>query len=183
MLSGTARTIGLSGARAQIERARDGDHPRVQLGRGRDDAQPAAAQSQTQQPVCGQTGSMMILFIGSDTSFGEPPFGADSVRLIKADFDAQKVVTVAFPRDLIVDASALEDPARLKEHLGLIFHYAYLASSGEDRIEKNADAASVLAQVMVDNFEVVPEYYLALEMDYVAPVVDKLGGVELTVPQ
>lgn len=146
-------------------------------------AEPAAGSGQTQQPTCGQTGKMTILFIGSDTSFGEPPYGADSVRLIQADFDAQKVVTVAFPRDLIVDAAALKDPARLKERLGLIFHYAYQAASGDDRIEKNAAAASVLAQVMVDNFEVVPEYYLALEMDYVAPIVDTLGGVELTVPQ
>jgi LCP family protein required for cell wall assembly len=144
--------------------------------------EPVAGAGQTQQPICGQTGSMMILFIGSDTSFGEPPYGADSVRLIKADFDAQKVVTVAFPRDLIVDSSALEDPAMLTQRLGLTFHYAYQAATGT-RVEKNSAAASVLAQVMVDNFEVVPEYYLALEMDNVAPIVDTLGGVELTVPQ
>lgn len=131
--------------------------------------------------TCGQSGTMTILFSGFDSSFGEPPYGADTVRIVKVDFDKQKVNTVAFPRDLIVQTETLNDPAVLQQRLGLTYHYAYLAATGTP-IEKNVAATRVLAQVMIDDFEVHPDYYFTLEMNSIADIVDTIGGVELTVP-
>lgn len=141
----------------------------------------APTASSVTKNTCGQTGTMTILFLGADSSFGEPPYGADTVRIIKVDFDTQKVVNVTFPRDLIVQTEALNDPSMLQQRLGLTFFYANQAVTGTS-IEKNIAATRVLAQVMIDDFDVRPDYYFTLEMGSIAAMVDAIGGVELTVP-
>ncbi len=133
------------------------------------------------EKTCGQTGAMTILFVGSDSIGGVPPFGADSVRLIKVDFDAQKVAVVTFPRDLMVQTAALNNPSMAQQRLGLTFMYASQAAAGTP-IEKNAAAAKVLAQVMLDDFAVRPDYYLTVQMNSLASMIDTIGGVELTIP-
>jgi LCP family protein required for cell wall assembly len=132
-------------------------------------------------PVCGQTGSMTLLFMGSDTSFGNPPYGADSVRIFKADFDAQKITSVTFSRDLVVPAVALNNPSHPQAPLGLIFYYARQASSGTST-QTNAAAARVMAQVVMEDFGVGLTNYVTLQMDNVAVMIDEVGGVQLNVP-
>jgi len=132
-------------------------------------------------PVCGQTGTMTILFLGSDTSFGNPPYGADAVRIIKVDFDAQRITFVTFSRDLVVPAAVLGDPSHSQAPLGLIFYYAKQASSGTST-QKNAAAAKVMAQVMMEDFGVGLTNYAAFQMDQVAVLIDEIGGVDINIP-
>ncbi len=141
----------------------------------------APTASSTTKNTCGQTGTMTILFTGPDSSFGEPPFGADSIRLLKVDFDAQKVSTVVFPRDLIVQTDALNDPDMLQQRIGLTFYEALKDATGTP-IEKSVAATRILAQVIYDDFEVRAEYYVTVEMDSIAAMIDTLGGLELTIP-
>jgi LCP family protein required for cell wall assembly len=143
--------------------------------------EPVATTAPVAAPVCGQTGTMTILFLGSDTSFGNPPYGADSVRIFKADFDAQKITFVTFSRDLIVPAVALNNPSHPQAPLGLIFYYARLAALGTST-QTNAAAARVMAQVMMEDFDVGFTNYVALQMDQVAAMIDTIGGVPITVP-
>jgi len=133
------------------------------------------------QETCGASGALTVLFVGSDTSWGEPPYGADLVRLVKVDFDAHKVTSVAFPRDMLVKTAALNDPAVPEQHLGETFYLANQAAAG-DPAAKNAAAANVLAQVLLENFDARAGHYLVLELDMVDEMVDALGGLEITVP-
>lgn len=142
----------------------------------------AVIEPQTPAGVCGQTGSLTILFIGSDSSFGNPPYGADSVRLIKVDYDAQTVTSIAFPRDMIVDTAALDDASITEQPLGLTFYHAKNAAAGSG-IEKNASAAQVMAEVMLDDFSVRADNYITVEMDSVADMIDTIGGVEVTLSE
>lgn len=145
----------------------------------------ASTAAPTTAPVvnipCGQTGSMTILFLGSDATGGNPPFGADSVRLIKVNFDALKIGAITFSRDLIVKTAALKDAKYADAPLGLAFMYAKQAATGTD-VEKNAAAAKVMVQVMNDDFAVLPDHYFTIQMDKVAAMIDTIGGVELTIP-
>lgn len=148
------------------------------------EAVDVAATSTTAPAVtstCGQTGSMTILFLGSDSSVGAPPYGADSVRIIKVDFDARKITVVSFPRNLIVQTNALNNPIYAQTPLGLTFYYAKLAAPGTV-IERNAAGARVMAQVMMDNFAVGLTHFVALQMEQVAVMIDTIGGVEIDIP-
>jgi LCP family protein required for cell wall assembly len=135
----------------------------------------------TAAETCGQTGSMTILFLGSDSSIGAPPYGADSVRVIKTDFGAQKITVVTFPRNLIVRTTALNNPSYPQGPLGLTFYYAKVAAYGTI-FDMNASGARVMAQVMMDNFAIGFTHYVALQMEQVAVMVDTLGGVEMNIP-
>jgi LCP family protein required for cell wall assembly len=143
--------------------------------------EPVATTAPVVAPVCRQTGTMTILFLGSDTSFGVPPYGADSVRIFKVDFDAQKITFVTFPRDLVVPAVALNDPSHPQAPLGLIFYYARQAASGTST-QTNAAAARVMAQVMMEDFGVGFTNFIALQMDQVGVMIDEVGGVQINIP-
>lgn len=138
--------------------------------------QPTVAES-----VCGQTGSMIVLFLGSDASQGNPPYGADSIRLIKIDYDAQKFSVITFPRDLIVQTSALNNANYPQAPLGVTFKYANQAATGTE-VEKNTAATSVIAQLIMNDFGVRPDYYITVQMNQLAAMIDTIGGVEINVP-
>lgn len=148
-------------------------------------AQPMATQP-TATPVedktCGQTGSMTILFLGSDSSQGNPPYGADSIRLIKVNYDTQRITGITFPRDLIVQTAALNNPGIPEAPLGITFKYANESATGTE-IEKNSSAASTIAETLMDNFAVRPDHYIIVQMNQFAAMIDTIGGVEITVPE
>lgn len=146
------------------------------------DLQPAVVPTDAPSPACGATGSMNILFLGSDASAGNPPYGADSVRLIKVDYDAQKVTLVSFPRDLIVQTAALNNTNIPQAPLGLTFKYANQAATGTN-LEKNAAAAGIVAQVLADDFGAASEHYITVEMSQFSSMIDTIGGVEINIPE
>ena len=134
------------------------------------------------ESTCGQTGAMTILFAGSDAGSGVPLNGADSIRLMKIDFDNQRVTVITFPHDLMVSTTALNNPAMMQQTLSLAFLYASQAATGTPS-EKNAAAARVMAQIILDNFAVPVDHYLTIQMDSISAMIDTLGGVELTIPE
>ncbi len=63
---------------------------------------PTYTPSPTIEPVCGNDTSLTILLMGIDTE--DYLYGlADSISLVRLDFQTKKVVMVSFPRDLWVD--------------------------------------------------------------------------------
>ncbi len=131
--------------------------------------------------TCGETGSRMIVFIGSDLSGNANPKGADSIRLIKVNYDTQTVKIITFPRDLLVKTGSVNDAAKYQQPLGSTYFSAFEAASGTP-LEKNAVGAGVVAQLLRDNFGVQPEFYVTVQMDKFASMVDTVGGVEVTIP-
>jgi hypothetical protein len=80
-------------------------------------------------PICGQTGSMTLLVIGSDTLGSSKPNGADAIRVVKVDFDDQTIKIITFPRDLLVQTASVNKAAQLEQKLGLTYYEAFSAAS------------------------------------------------------
>ncbi|NMC78243.1 MAG: hypothetical protein GYA59_02675 [Chloroflexi bacterium] len=83
--------------------------------------------------TCGETGTLSLLFIGADYSGGNPPPGADAIRLIRVDYDVKTVLIVSLPRDLWLPASGLNDPNMPEQTLRLAYYYKKQASTGSDK--------------------------------------------------
>ncbi len=144
-------------------------------------AQPAAA-SVKQAETCGNTGSWLVLFTGEDTSKGKWPLGADAVRVIKVDFDNKKITVVAFSRDLWVKTAGLAAQNYPETELGLAYYYKKQATNGSDK-HKVTVSTELVAQALVDNFDLAPQKYFTLQLDSTAAMIDTIGGVDVLVPQ
>ena len=143
-------------------------------------SQPVAAE--TEQGICGNTGKIKILLVGADYSIGMPPFGADAIRVLQIDFDKAAMTTVAFPRAMVVNTNALGDPFKSQMELGTSFYEKKLVSEGSNT-DKVVAATNLLAQVMYDNFEVNPNYYITFQLDSIGAVIDAIGGIEVILPE
>lgn len=132
--------------------------------------------------ICGQTGTMTILVIGSDTLGSSKPNGADAIRVVKVDFDKSTIKIISFPRDMIVQTASVNAAAQMEQKLGLTYYDAFSAAPGTP-LEKNAVGASVVAQLLLNNFGLQSEHYLTLQMDMFGAMVDTVGGVEINIPE
>ena len=140
--------------------------------------QPAAAA----QGICGNTGKIKILLVGADYSIGMPPFGADAIRVLQIDFDNATMTTVAFPRAMVVNTNALGDPLKSQMELGTSYYEMKQVAQGSNA-DKVVTATNLLAQVMYDNFEVNPNYYITFQLDSIGAVIDAIGGVDIVLTQ
>jgi LCP family protein required for cell wall assembly len=144
--------------------------------------QPTKAPAGATQGICGNTGKIKILLVGADYSIGMPPFGADAIRVLQIDFDNATMSTVAFPRALVVNTNALGDPLKSQMELGTSFYEMKQIAQGNN-VDKVVAATNLLAQVMYDNFEVNPNYYITFQLDSIGAVIDAIGGVDVVLPQ
>ena len=133
---------------------------------------------------CNQKGSLTILFLGSDSSIGNPPYGADTIRLVRVNFDQANVTVISFSRDLVVPAAALNDSRYTSLPFGEIFKMATLAAqkTGANVTDQNTAAARVMAQTMQDVFGVHSDNYTTIQLSNLAVMIDTLGGVPIDVP-
>jgi LCP family protein required for cell wall assembly len=143
-----------------------------------------ASQAVQPQPKgsCGETGVKLLLFTGADFSIGVPPLGADSVRVVKVDYDNKKITVVAFPRDLWVKTAELAELKYPETRLGLAYHFKKEATDGSDK-HKITLATALIGQTLYDNFGLTPQYYFTLQLDNTAAMVDTINGIEITVPE
>jgi LCP family protein required for cell wall assembly len=131
--------------------------------------------------TCGGSGSVLLLFIGADFSGGNPPPGADSVRVVKVDFDHEQVTIVAFPRDLWVQTPALANQNITATRLGLSYDYKKNTTMGDPKHKVTA-ATTLVGQTLYDNFGLTPETYLTIQMQTMPAMVDTIGGVDINNP-
>ena len=131
--------------------------------------------------VCNNTGTMVILATGFDEKV-EPPFGADTIRYINADFDTPAITVVAMPRDIWLETAALEEQKISETTAGKLFYYSHKAATG-DPIEKLVTATTDLAQTLYDTFSVKPDYYGTVELSSMVDVIDAVGGVTVDIPE
>jgi LCP family protein required for cell wall assembly len=145
---------------------------------------PAAVEvTPTSAPVglCGNQGSLKILFLGTDQTGGVWPQGADSVRVIKVDFDQQAITVVSFPRDMWVKTADLAGQNLPETRLGLAYYYKKNATSGEEKAQDSA-AATLIGQALYDNFSLVPQAYFVMHMENIAEIIDSVDGVDINNP-
>lgn len=136
-----------------------------------------AAAQPTSEAVCGQTGSTYVLVVGYHEA-GEFAYQAeaDVIRLVKVDFDQKKASAFAFPRDLVVQAPALnQSDIRLGDVFQTVFEKE---GSNEQAVPK---ALSAVAQSLYDTYGLRVDHYIAPQSDKIEEIVDILGGVDVQV--
>jgi LCP family protein required for cell wall assembly len=132
--------------------------------------------------MCNKSGSMTILLLGRDDKHWIAPWGADSIRLLKADFTGGKLTAFSVPRDLVLAADSLTGPYNISaERIGPIYELV-LAKTDKDQAG-NVTATRAVAQVLADNFGIQPDHYLTITESVFPKLVDIFGGVEVDVPQ
>ncbi len=130
---------------------------------------------------CGFSGTMTLLFLGTDERL-EIPYGADAIRFIKVDFSNLTVAVVDLSRDLWVKTPVLADKDIKAERLGNLFDIVQTSTMGTIK-EQYLAATAVVAQTIYDNFGVAPDRYITVPQSSFANLVDGLGGIEVEVPQ
>ena len=117
--------------------------------------------------------TMTILALGTDVRPGQQRSGlTDVMRAVRVDFQAQRVTTLEFPRDLWVYIPGIEN--RLgTDHQKLNTAYAY---AGPEQ------GPSVVASTLDLNFGLKVDHYMVANMNVFAEVVDALGGLDITIP-
>lgn len=131
--------------------------------------------------VCDRTGSEYLLWVFEDSSRGNPPFGAELIRLLKVDYDTAQVSSYAFPRYLDLSTPDLYITYGISQYqLGSIFHAVY------QRVANQPDAIQIatngIGQAIYDNFEVVSDHFFTFDKDSVQRLMQFIGPINIENP-
>lgn len=116
---------------------------------------------------------MTLLAIGTDVRPGEHRYGlTDVMRAVRVDFQAQRVTTLEFPRDLWVKIPGIEQNLNTdRQKLNTAFAYG-----------SPDHGPSLLARTLELNFGLKVDHYIVANMTVFVEVVDALGGLDVTIP-
>ncbi|MBI9047227.1 MAG: LCP family protein [Anaerolineaceae bacterium] len=131
---------------------------------------------------CKFDGTMSILLLGHDNGKGVAPFGADGIRLIKLDFENNSAKIFAFQSDLKLSSPNLSASYGITEsRIGTAFHTIMQREWGDQNLITLS--TNGIAQILYDNFAVLPDHYVAIDQFLMGKLIDKVGGIEINVPE
>lgn len=130
--------------------------------------------------LCGGSGSILVLVLGRDENYWLYPYGVDSIRLLRVNFDQKTIAMYSLPRDLLVKTPHLDKYKLTESNLGPAY-YVVRSAEGNDR---NADiiATGATAQIIYDNFGIKADHYMMVEESVLTDAINTVGGVEVNVP-
>lgn len=142
-------------------------------------ATPEPEFTATLEPVCGDDLSMTILVSGIDSEgyvFGL----ADSIRIVRLDFQTKKITVVAIPRDLWVDIPGAALHGVTQGKLNQSYFYG---TEGMGFYDGSGYGAGLLAHTLQSNFGLSVDHYLTVNMYAFRNIVDALGGLDVYFPE
>jgi anionic cell wall polymer biosynthesis LytR-Cps2A-Psr (LCP) family protein len=135
----------------------------------------------TQAPeLCGQSGSWTLLFLGRTVHKNPAP--AQTIRLVKVDFDQKTTLIYSFPPELILETPGLVKEYKIQTARLQDIFTAIVIADGESR-ETSFKATQATAQALLDNFGIVSDHYMTVKEDFVMEATDQVGGIDVVVPQ
>lgn len=136
---------------------------------------PEPSLTPTLEPVCGGPPTMTVLVSGvaSDGYL----FGlADAVRLVRLDFQQQKIDVLALPRDMWVEIPNISDHGVEAGKLNQAYFYG---TEGMGFYDGPGYGSGLLAHTLQQNFGVHVDHYLAVNHFGFRNIVDAIGGVRV----
>lgn len=133
----------------------------------------------TIEPVCGGPPTMTVLVAGvaSDGYL----FGlADAVRVVRIDFQQQKVSVLALPRDMWVEIPGIADHGVEKGKLNQAYFYG---TEGMGFYEGPGYGSGLLAHTLQENFGIHVDHYIAVNHYAFRNIVDAIGGIDVYFPE
>jgi LCP family protein required for cell wall assembly len=137
----------------------------------------------TPLPICGGSGVVNVLAIGSDSRIDNYKYGlADIIRVVRIDFSNRKVTVLEFPRDLWVEIPYISDNINGQDHEKL--NQAYLYGQPGDGFAYWDDPSrgpGLLALTLNLNFGVKTDHYIAVTMRTFINVVNAVDGIDVNI--
>jgi LCP family protein required for cell wall assembly len=138
-----------------------------------------AGLSPTIEPVCGDDTSMTILVTGIDSTgylFGL----ADSIRVVRLDFQTQKATVLALPRDIWVD---IPGAASGGVNAGKLNQAYFFGTEGMALYDGSGYGSGLLAHTLQHNYGLQIDHYLSVNMYAFQEIVNALGGITVYFPE
>ena len=140
---------------------------------------PSDTPTPTIEPVCGDDTSLTILLMGIDTE--NYLYGlADSISLVRLDFQTHKVVVVSFPRDLWVE---IPSAARYGVTEGKLNQAYFYGTEGMGYFDGPGYGAGLLADTLLNNYGISVDHYLTVNKYAFRNIVNALGGISVYLPE
>jgi LCP family protein required for cell wall assembly len=134
--------------------------------------------SLTRTPLCGGPAVMTLLLVGSDERSEGYLYGlADSIRIIRIDFNAPDVMMVDIPRDLWVEIPGIADHYNVTH--GKLNQAYFFGNPGMGYYDGPGEGPGLLARTLEQNFGVSVDHYLALDIKTFVRLIDSMGGIDI----
>ncbi len=133
----------------------------------------------TVKPVCGAPPSTTILVTGIDSEgylFGL----ADSIRVVRIDYQTQQVIVLAIPRDLWVDIPGAYKYGVTHGKLNQAYFYG---TEGMSFYDGSGFGSGLLAHTLQENYGLQVDHYLSVNMYAFRQIVNALGGLDVYLPE
>ena len=136
---------------------------------------PMITSTPTLEPVCGGPLTMNILVSGvASNSF---LYGlADAIRIVRVDFQRQKITVLAFPRDLWVEIPGLEEQSITAGKLNQAYFYG---TEGMGYYDGAGYGSGLLAETLLHNYGFWTDHYLAVNLNSFRKIIDTIGGIDV----
>jgi LCP family protein required for cell wall assembly len=132
----------------------------------------------TIKPVCGDDFTKTILLTGIDSEgylFGL----ADSIRIVRIDFQTKKVTVLAMPRDLWVDIPGANRWGVYKGKLNQAYFYG---TEGMGFFDGSGYGSGLLADTLQRNYGFHVDHYVSVNLYAFRQIVNALGGLDVYLP-
>jgi LCP family protein required for cell wall assembly len=130
--------------------------------------------------ACGQSGSWIILALGRSIYKSIAP--AETIRLMKVNFDEKSAVIYSFPPDLVVETPGLTEKYKIQTSRLQDIFTAMVITDGESKTT-SVNASQATAQAILDNFGIAADHYFTIKEDLVMEVVNIVGGIDVNLSQ
>lgn len=130
-------------------------------------------------PVCGNDLSMTILVTGIDSTgylFGL----ADSIRVVRLDFQSKKMTVLALPRDLWVEIPGASQHGVTQGKLNQAYFYG---TEGMGFYDGPGYGSGLLAHTLLENYGLHIDHYLSVNLHAFRQIIDAFGGLNLYLPE
>jgi LCP family protein required for cell wall assembly len=121
---------------------------------------------------------MLVLAIGADSRENNYLYGlADVIRIARIDFRIPKVTVLSMPRDLWVEIPGISDHYGITH--GKLNQAYFYGNPGVGYYDGPGAGPGLLARTLELNFGIIPDHYLAVNMQTFARIVDAVGGIDV----
>jgi LCP family protein required for cell wall assembly len=136
--------------------------------------------SSTNTSLCDGPAVMTLLLIGSDERTEGYLYGlADSIRIVRIDFNTPSVMMVDIPRDLWVEIPGIADHYGVTH--GKLNQAYFFGNPGMGYYDGPGEGPGLLARTLEQNFGVSVDHYLALDIKTFSRLVDAMDGIDIYV--
>jgi LCP family protein required for cell wall assembly len=122
-------------------------------------------------PVCGQIKPMTILVLGIDENEQ-----ADVIRIVRVDFDKQKILVFSIPRDFWVPIPGMKEHGITQGRINATYGYGeYFDGKGQGVVE--------LSLTLYQNYGLVFDRYVIFHFSDFEQAIDAVGGVDINLDE